>query len=307
MSNKEEVSEVEAWVSGCREAYAQTKRSSLEAASYLYLIWRASCGSEADQAVRADMKRAIDETNCEMAKRDGRMKKLRVFGLLMAKGKSIEDKEFEKLPDDDRDKFDARYFAALSLSEFKNKLSIPIEFEPDKPALARLAVTKHALLLETNRERSRASRYAKVLEWIDGKFSETSREELDFDKIVESMDRAGGFEEVLVQQRNKGREQGQTSSGASSGGRNSSGKGRSAPASGPKNANARGFSIEVELADAIEKLPETGRVTLDCFITGSCWKVLGFSLPGPDPQELTALQPEQDPPPEDVSALMPTT
>lgn len=312
-SKKEEVSEVEAWVIRCREAYLQTRKSSLEAASYIYLVWRASCGPEADQAARRDIERAIEKTNKEIVIDNGRMKRLRGLGVRVRDNQKIEDKEFEALEDDHRDKFDARHFASLTPAKFKEGLFVKIDFDESKDDSTRLAVVKHALLLKTNRERSRASRYAKVVEWIDCQFAEISRDELSFDAIVDALDRAGGFDEVIVKQRAKTNPAGRKSKAgniaAAAASHDDADVVREAAERGFK---AQTFDVSVKLPDHLASLPD-GRLSLECVLGHGVLTILECTVRSDDEpsadssDDSPALQPEQIAPTQQKNQLTPTT
>jgi hypothetical protein len=310
-SEKNSLSAVDTWIADCREAYVLTKKSSLRAASYAYLVWRASFGPEADQAARRDVARRIAETNAKIAKDNGRLKKLRDGGKRLNSGDEIKDEEFNKLKESHQDKVEARRLASLTLAKFNNELSVEIKYGEFDPDQTRQAVVKHAMPLLRNSERSKASRYAMVVKWIDGEFARTPLVDLAMEDILETLELAGGFEEVLVKERAK-----KPNRHVSKPGRTKLVAKPSDDAKVTQEAAAFGFKAEtfdvsIKLPDDLDVLPE-GRLTLECVFEQGLLRVINCTVQSnPDlsaesSDEAPALQPEQMPT-QQKNQLSPTT
>lgn len=172
------------WVEKSRSAILQVGKANLEATAYTYLVFRASWGPDADQAARADFRSAIDATNKDIKTENGKLATLRDRGIRLIGKKLIADAVFNALPDNHRDKKNARHLGALKLGAFKKLQSVELCYDEEKRDEALSAVVRHSTGFYRSSQRFSVSLYKKAVEWLDDEFAKTPRDKLVADDLV---------------------------------------------------------------------------------------------------------------------------
>lgn len=181
----------------CRNQFDTKRTASLYAAAHAYEFWRAAAAPDAHSDKRDRFEKWLEKSNIQVGIYNNALK------LDLAKGKGLlggqgDDNPFlQTATEAERDKW--RKLALLSDIKFGSLLHVPISLKPDSAAdVTRLAAVKFVFGIYKRADAPQASRYAKVLGWID---KQPELKSATAEVIVEAIKSAGGFEAVLNSER----------------------------------------------------------------------------------------------------------
>ncbi len=196
-------------IAGANTAYQLSKDSAARAAAYAYLVWRDTMADTACEEARAWLIEQVRTRNDDIRAHNEEEETLRKRAEALKKGKLHELNRDDLALQESEDASDL----ALIIRE-RNRLKKlgelpPKGWEARKKILIEArdgaseftVIVKFVFQFHHISDSDVSSRYAKVLDWIHGKF--VGKTISDVSDIVDAIQAQGGFERVLHEQRNK--------------------------------------------------------------------------------------------------------
>lgn len=195
---------VTANIKSAKFAYAASNDSAALSAGNIYLVWLETLAPQAHADLAtwmknqiADVNKTIDEHNEAEKALKARVGNFRSSSLDKSDPLSIEAKTDDERAAQAADRESLTKLTNLSKTDWASRRKIRIEERENASKFA--VIVRFTLGLYAPADASIVSRYAKVVQWIEGKFAGDAVG--DVDEIVTAIKVAGGFDRVINAQR----------------------------------------------------------------------------------------------------------
>ncbi len=201
------IDQIEENIDKAQRCFVSSKDSASEAAAHLYVVWDDTmspfANADAKKWIEDQIEarnRKIDEHNEKVASERERAKAfkegtLNKYDLVNIKPANDADR---KAVDEERARLTS--LADLTDNEWTARRKVPVKAQANSSPFT--GIVKFGLNFDSPDQASVTSRYATVLAWIHAHFEGVGFQ--DASEIVTAIKVAGGFEAVLIEQRNKG-------------------------------------------------------------------------------------------------------
>src|ERR1035437_1049969 len=198
---------IQANIDKAQQSFVLSKDSSIEAAAHVYIVWGDTQSEHADTYSKAWMEKQIEDRNTEIDEHNEKVASDRKRAKAFKAGTLSKDDLINTKPDNDAGRKDVdeeraklTSLANLTDDEWTARRKVLVKAQANSSPFT--TIVKFGLNFDSTDHASVTSRYATVLEWIHARFDGVEIQ--DTSEIVTAIKDAGGFEMVLIEQRNKG-------------------------------------------------------------------------------------------------------
>jgi hypothetical protein len=185
------IDEIQANIDKAQHCFVSSKDSAAEAGAHTYIVWLETMSPLANADAKDWIKKQIEDRNIAIDVHNAAEKSER---------KRVRDYLAGKLKEDDGESARLTNLAKLTDDEWAARRKVCVEARANANDFT--TIVKFVLNFERPADASVISRFATVLEWIHARFDGVEIQ--DTSEIVTAIKDAGGFEMVLIEQRNKG-------------------------------------------------------------------------------------------------------
>lgn len=189
-------------VSLARESLIASRDSAAKAAAHAYQVWRDVASPLAHSDMRKWFEDEVEKINVAIDSYNEVQKALKTRVNHFKAGTLPKSDALYVVPLTpaehaaiDADRANLAALAQFEKSDWERRRKVRLDAGGEAAVSRYLLVAKFVLNLDTRSQASLASRYAKVMEWIDARFSADNT--AGADDIVSAIKSAGGFDEVL--------------------------------------------------------------------------------------------------------------
>lgn len=189
-------------VSLARDSLIASRDSAAKAAAHAYQVWKDVASPLAHSDMREWFKGEVEKVNLAIDRHNDAEKALKTRVSHFKAGTLSKGDALFVVPRTpaeqaaiDADRANLAQLATLEKSDWERRRKVRLDAGGEAAVSQFLLVAKFVLNLDKRSQASLASRYAKVMEWIDARFSADNT--AGADDIVNAIKSAGGFDEVL--------------------------------------------------------------------------------------------------------------
>lgn len=191
-------------ISEAKLSHQRSRDGAMEAAASAYMLWLATSSPQAKKSASEWLEKEIQSANDKIAKHNDEVSDRRARVKAFKDGKLKEDDPLNEKPRDEKHaaeieatKQELRGYFSFETKDWTRQRRMKIEAKEGASSFTRLV--KFVFGFDEAKHSDQVARYALVLEWIESQFKDEQPDSRD--DVIAALKEAGGFEDVIYQQR----------------------------------------------------------------------------------------------------------